>query len=325
MSNTWEYRYAFRVHAFEDVPPEFRSAYTNLAEREGDPVLSFFSPALQEGHLLMSRGTPPRLWVVFPKSLALFSLDRKSDEVASFKLPREDFCGFGHREFLLNCCFSVYPGISESEPIEVHFPSRAEEKYQDLAKVFVGWFDKQSPIAAWPGHSDPGDLLAGLPAKFAHLIERHPEFGNVTESFFQPRMVFGRRSGGEWPNFSLLLTSEAVVVLTDQYRERWSPYGVEFLYFPLGHVQLAEWVETEGTDRGGIRVYLEGASRHLSICWNVFRGLKPYALRWLRSVEFSIKSSERDDFQSHDMPGLPANSHLQPAVLDESSRGSTKR
>jgi hypothetical protein len=302
MSNTWEYRYAFRVHALEDVPPEFRGAYTNLAEKEGDPVLSFFSPALQEGHFLVSRWTPPRLWVVFPNALALLSLDRKSDEVASFKLQRDDFCGFGHREFLLNCCFSVYPGVGEGQPIEVHFPSRAEEKYQDLVKVIVGWFDKQSPIAAGPGRSDTGDLLAGLPAKFTHLIERHPEFGNLTEIFFQPRMVFGRRSGGEWPNFSLVLTSEAIVVLTDQYRERWSPYGAEFLYFPLGRVQLVEWVETEGTDRGEIRVYLEGASRHMSICWSVFRGLKPYALRWLRAVRRAA-GGDLEILESKDVAG----------------------
>jgi hypothetical protein len=321
MSNTWEYRHAFRVQAFEDVPPEFRSAYRNLAEEEGDLILSFFSPALREGHFPMSRWTPPRLWVIFPSSLALLSLDQKSDGVTSFMLLKEDFLGFGCREFLLDCCFSVYPGISEGEPIEVHFPSRAEEKYQDLAKVFVGWVDKQGRISAWPGHPNTGNLLAGLPAKFTRLIERHPEFGNVMEMFFQPRMVLGRRRGGEWPNLSLLLTSEAVVVLTDQYRERWSEYGAEYLYFPLTCVKLVEWVETEGTDRGGIRIHLEGANRHTSICWNVFRGLKPYALRWLRSVGLSIKANAQDDIQSQDVPVRPADSPLQHTVLQKRKAG----
>jgi hypothetical protein len=325
MSNTWEYRYAFRLQESQDVPAEFLCVYRNLTEKEGEPVLAFFSPALKEGHFLMSHLTPPRSWLVFRDSLALLSLDQKSDAVASFKLQREDLLGFGRREFLLDCCFSVYPGISEGEPLEVRFPSRAEEKYQDLAKVFVGWFDKQRPIAAWPGHSDTPDLLAGLPPKFAHLVEQHPEFGEVGEIFFQPRMVFGRSRGGEWPNFSLLLTSEAVVVLTDQYRERWCEYGVEFLYFPLARVKLAEWIEASHTERAAIRICLEGATRHTSICWNVFGGLKPYALRWLRAVESSIKSIERDDHPSQDMALLPANSHLHRAVLDESPHASTSR
>jgi hypothetical protein len=300
MSNTWEYRYAFRVQAFEDVPPEFRNAYTNLAAREGDPVLSFFSPALQEGHVLMSRWTPPRLWVVFPNSLALLSLDQKSDAVTSFVLRREDFLGFGYREFLLNCCFSVYPGRSEGEPIEVRFPSRAEEKYQDLAKFFVGWARADRPIPAQPECAKKQNVLAGLPPKFAHLMEWHPEFGKVGEMFFQPHMVFGRRRSGEWPNLSLLLTSEAVVVLADQYRGRWSEYGVEYLYLPLTRVKLAEWVEAEGTDRGGIRVHLEGASRHTSVCWDVFMGLKPYALRWVWVVECTLQTDGRDIGQSKD-------------------------
>jgi len=302
MSNTWEYRHAFRVHALQDVPLEFRNVYTNLAEKEADPIMSFFPPTLRECHFLVARWTPPRLWVVFPSSLVLLSLHHESDTVASFRLQREDFCGFGHRAFLLHCCFSVYPGVSEGEPLEVHFPSGAEEKYQELGKVLVEWADQQTPTAARPGCYNTGRLWAGLPPKFTHLIEQHPEFGNVTEMFYQPRMVFGGRRGGEWPDLSLLLTSEAIVVLTDQHRGRWSQYGVEFLYFPLGRVQLAEWVETGGTDRGGIRVRLEGASRHVSICWSVFRGLKPYALRWLRSLERAARATA-EILESSDVAG----------------------
>ncbi len=31
MSNTWEYRYAFRVHTFEDVPPVGGFEFTSKA------------------------------------------------------------------------------------------------------------------------------------------------------------------------------------------------------------------------------------------------------------------------------------------------------
>jgi hypothetical protein len=325
MSNTWEYRYAFRIQESQDVPVEFLGVYGNLTEREGDPVLAFFSPALNEGHFVMSAWRPPRLWLVFHDSLALLSLDHKSDAVSVFALRRQEFLGFGHREFLLDCWFSVYPGSSEGEPIEVRFPSRAEEKYRDLARLLVGWSKEERPITAPPGCAETSALLAGLPPKFTHLVEQHPEFGEVGEIFFQPRMVFGRSPEGEWPNFSLLLTSQAIIVLTDQYHQRWSEYGVEYVYFPLARVKLAEWIELGHAGRSAIRIYLEGASRQTSLCWNVFGGLKPYALRWLRAVKSSVKSIEGGDIQPQDMAALPANSHLQHGVLDDSSRGSTTR
>ena len=68
MSNTWEYRYAFRLQDSQDVPVEFLSVYRNLTEKEGDPVLAFFSPALKEGHFLTSHWIPPRrrvAWFTF--------------------------------------------------------------------------------------------------------------------------------------------------------------------------------------------------------------------------------------------------------------------
>jgi len=294
LSNTWEYRFAFRIRSLEDAPLEFQSAFRDLTQREGDPVLAFFSPAVQDGHFLMSRWTPPRLWLVFRDSLALLSLDHKSDAVSLFQLRQEDFVGFGRAEFLLNCWFSVYPGTDDDAPIEVRFPSRAEEKYQDLAKVLIGWLEGEVQTGVQRGRPEQHVKLAGLPPKFARLIEQHPELGEVLEMFYQPRMVFGGRKGAEWSNLLLLLTSRAIVALTDQCRNRWSEYGFESLYFPFARVKLADWIETRSTDRGAIRICLGGINRHANVSWSVSGRLKPYALRWVWAVESNLRSRQQD-------------------------------
>jgi hypothetical protein len=301
-SNTWEYRFAFRIRSEEDVPVEFRSTFRDLTRGGSDPALAFFSPALKEGHYLTSRWTPPRLWLVFPDSLAVLSLDLRSDAVSKFLLQQSDLLGFGHAEFLLNCWFSIFPGPDNGGPFEIRFPSRAEEKYQDLLRMLTGWCCKDNAgLRNRPSESRLS--LAGLPPKFEYLLERYPETGPILEMFYQPRMIFGRRKAGEWPNVLFLLTPNLIIVLSDEYRGRWSEFGVRSLYFPLARLKLAEWVDGSAPDCGQIRIHLEGASRQTSVSWPFFRGLKPYARRLLEAIEVAQAVLLRNrDQAGHKLP-----------------------
>jgi hypothetical protein len=293
MSIIWDYRFAFRLQGWEDVPTEFRRTYKNVVAAQGKPVWGLFSPSLEEGNFLVGRRTPPCLWLVFGNGLSLLSLHAQSNEVSTWEVPRQDFLGYGLVEFLLDCSFSLYLGSSQGEPVRVRFPSRAWEKYQELAQLLQTWMiDETHPDSA-PGQPGQGRRLAGLPPKFTRFIDAYPEIGNVQEEFFQPRLVFSRRRGEEWPNLWLLLTSKAIVVLCDQSPRGWSEYGVEACFFPLASVRSADWVEGTDADRGTVRIHLKAVTRRADVSWIVFSGLKFYVLRWVEALHAALTGRKK--------------------------------
>jgi len=296
MSNTWEYRFAFRVETTHDAPEEFRQAYETLAREHGEPSLCFFSPSISEGRFFASRQTAPLLWMLFQESLALLSLERRSNAISTYQIGRHDLLGFGQADFLLNCGFFVYPGnqTEDDGPLRVRFPSRASGKYETLVRTLLDWQEHFSVAEDHCVSPQQHVFRQGLPRKYTHYMEVNPEAGRVIEQFFQPRMIVGRARGESFPNLLLALTSRAVIALCDQSRNGWSEYGIEARYFPLARVNLTEWIGQRNPDCGAIRIFLRGADRHASVSFRVFDGLEPYALRWISAVESSLKLREEE-------------------------------
>jgi hypothetical protein len=296
MSNTWDYRFAFHVETPEDVPVEFRSSYDRLLETHSSPMFSLFSPAMNDPVLIFSRWLPPRLILLFAERLVVLSLDTRSDQVEKFECSRQDLLGYGRAEFLLTCWFTLYPGPSGEERMQIRFPSRASEKFEGLAHLLLDWLEGDGEALSNPLQSPPA--IPGLPKKFSTFLEAHTEFGPASEFFFQPTMDHRGKGQRRWPNLLLVTASKGIVVLTDERRGGTSEYGIEMTYLPLRLVRLVDWMEPPNSGAASIRVYLKGGKVEMVLSWPVFAGLKSYALRWSRGVESSVKALT----SAHDRP-----------------------
>jgi len=301
MSNTWEYRFAFHIETREDVPIEFRSAYERLLETHRSPIFSLFSPAMNDPVFIFSRWLPPRLIVLFSECLVVLSLDTRSDQVEKFECSRQELLGYGGAEFLLTCWFTLYPGPSRKEGMQIRFPSRASEKFETLARLLLDWLEGDgedaapglSPaIAALKGGAAPQPFLAipGLPKKFSSFLDSHTEFGPASEFFFQPAMDHRGKGQRRWPNLLLVAASKGIVALTDERRGGTSEYGIEMTYLPLRRVRLVDWMEPSGGGPASIRLCVKGAKVEMLLSWPVFGGLKSYALRWSKGVESLVNA-----------------------------------
>ncbi len=292
MSNTWDYRFAFRVERRDDVPIEFRGAYDRLLEAWGPPVFGLFSPAMEDPGFIVSRWHPPKLILVFSESLTVLSLDTRSDRVLPFELSCHDLLGFGVGEFLLNCWFTLYPGASPDSGLQIRFPSRASQHYLELACFLLDWLDCE-----WGPNGNPkipSVAISGLPPKFSSCLESHPEFGPVTEFFFQPAIELRKTRGEKWANLLLAITPKGIVALTDQYRRDCSPYGIEITYLPLAHVRSVDWFKSNNGPRAVVEIHLKGVNTGLCQTWPIFPGLNPYARRWIEAVKSQVKVMSKD-------------------------------
>jgi hypothetical protein len=287
MSNTWDYRFAFRAERRDDVPVEFRGAYDRLLEAWGRPIFGLFSPAMEDPGFILSRWHPPKLILVFSESCTVLSLDRQSDQVATFELNRQDFLGYGVADFLLNCWLMLYPGVAADSAVQIRFPSRACQHYGELARLLLNWLE-----CRWePSRNEdpPSRAIPGLPPKFLSCLEAHIEFGPPKEFFVQPALEIRKKQGGKWANLLLVITPKGIVALTDQYRRECSPYGIEITYLPLARVRSVDWCESNDGHRTAIEVHLEGVSTRLCKEWPILPGLSPYALRWIEAVKPQVK------------------------------------
>ena len=323
MSNTWDYRFAFHIETREDVPVEFRSAYDRLLETHSLPIFSMFSPAMNDPVFIFSRWLPPRLILLFSDSLLVLSLDTRSDRVQEFECSRQDLLAYGRSEFLLTCWFSLFPGPSGEEHMQIRFPSRASEKFEGLARLLLDWLEGDGedvaagpvlaePAIAAPSHApggpgqvlkggaapQPSSAIPGLPKKFSSFLETHGEFGQASEFFFQPSMDHRGKGQRRWPNLLLATASKGIVVLTDERQGATSEYGLEMTYLPLRRVCLVDWMEPADSGAAAIRVCLKGGKVEMVLAWPVFAGLKSYALRWSRGVESLVAALASD----HDSP-----------------------
>jgi hypothetical protein len=292
MSNTWDYRFAFRVERRDDVPIEFRGAYDRLVGTWGPPIFGLFSPAMEDPGFIFSRWLPPKLLLVFSESLALLSLDTRSDQVQIFELSRADFLGCSLGEFLLKCWFTLYPGPAADGGVQIRFPSRASQHYVELARIFLNWSDREdgtlrNPLrSSWP--------IPGLPPKFSNFLEGHTEFGPASEFFFQPATELRKKREQRWANVLLLITRDSIVALTDQHHRECSQYGIEMTYLPLRCLRSVDWADSHGGRQSAIKVCLKGAKTELRLSWLVYSDLKPYAVRWVEAVESSVKALRRE-------------------------------
>jgi len=292
MSNTWDYRFAFRAERRDDVPVEFRPAYDRRAGTHGLPHFGLFSPAMEDPGFIFSRWLPPKLLLVFSESLALLSLDTRSDQVQIFELSRTDFLGYSLGEFLLKCWFTLYPGPAADGGVQIRFPSRASQHYVELARILLNWSDRED--GAVRSSLQSSRAIPGLPPKFSNFLEGHTEFGPASEFFFQPATELRKKREQRWANVLLLITRDSVVALTDQHRRECSQYGIEVTYLPLRCLRSVDWADPHDGRQSAITVCLKGAKTELRLSWPVFSGLKPYALRWVEAVESSVKTLGRE-------------------------------
>ncbi len=292
MSNTWEYRFAFRVEGGNDIPAEFRSTYERLGKANGRPVYSLFTPSVKEHAFIVSRWIPPKLILVFQESIAVLSLDLHSSQVHAFEQSRSDFLGFGLAEFLLNCWFTLYPGDPAQGPIEVRFPSRAIQHYWELSGLLLKWCNEEEGASGMGLQSL--NRLEGLPAKFASFLHSHPELGTIFEFFFQPAMEGRAREGQSFANLLLLMTSKGIFALGDQHHHKRSEYGIEMTYLAARRLRTAGWIEPANSQSGVIEVSMHGATTSSRLSWPAYKGLQPYASRWIQAVNRSIKASEQE-------------------------------
>jgi len=289
VSNTWDYRFAFRVEDRNDISAEFRSAYERLGKAHGRPVYSLFTPSVKQHTSIVSRWIPPRLILVFQDKIAVLSLDSHSNQTHVFELCRNDFLGFGIGEFLLNCWFKICAGDETQRHIEIRFPSSAVHHYWDLTRLLLDWCSGDGE----PNGNEVQSLspIKGLLAKFASFLDSHTELGAISEFFFQPAMESRTRRGQSFANLLLLLTSRGIFALVDQYRGARSEYGVEMTYLPSRRLRTVEWIECADGQGGAIEISMHGVTTTLRACWPVHSSLRPYACRWIRAVESAIKAS----------------------------------
>lgn len=289
MSNTWEYRFAFRVEGRNDVPPEFRTAYERLGEANGRPIYGLFTPPIKEHAFIVSRWIPPKLILVFQERSALLALDCNSNQVHAFEQRRRDFLGFGLAEFLLNCWFTLYAGDPAQRQVEVRFPARAAQHYGELTRLLLNWCNGKEEIDG----QEPSSLrkLSGLPSKFTSFLHAHPELGTVFEFFFQPAMGVRKSHQKAFSNLLLMMTSRGIFALGDQYRNECSEYGIEMTCLPSSRIKTAEWIESANGQQAVIEISMHGAAVRWRISWPVNVGLRPYALRWIQAVNAAIKIS----------------------------------
>lgn len=292
MSNTWEYRFAFRAEERGDVPPEFRTAYDRLVASNGRPSFGLFTPPIKERTFLASLWIPPKLVLVFRENITVLSLDSRSNQLYAFELSREDFLGFGLGEFLLNCWLTLYSGNSADGKIQVQFPSRAGQHYAELCRLLLNW---TSPllIPVRP-QTHPSSEIAGLPAKFASFLKTHPELAVGSQFFFQPAVEVGKKRRDSFCNLLLAITSNGIIALGDRYRGGRSELGIEMAYFPLACFRSAEWIEPDNCAAATLQLSLRGKNSQLKITWPVFAGLKPYALLWISEVNEIVEALGRE-------------------------------
>ena len=289
MSNTWDYRFAFRIEKPDDVPIEFRSVYERLLELSGLPIYGLFSPAVEDSRFFLSQWVPPRLILTFEESLAVLTLDRQSNQVQTFGLNRQGFLGYGLADFVLNCWFILYPGVTLDSGLQIRFPSRASQHYVELARLLVGWAEWECKCDQNHGGSAP--IVRGLPPKFANYLETHSEFGPIDELFFQPALEFRKARREQWGNLLLAVTPKGIVALSDQFKGETSPYGIELIYLPMAGAKSVAWCQSSDGRQAAIELELNGVNTSMKQCWRIFPGLSCYALRWVDAVKARINTA----------------------------------
>jgi hypothetical protein len=292
MSNTWDYRFAFRLNGLEDIPEEFRSAYDRLVRANGLPVFGLFTPCTEEHVFVVSRRLPPRVIFVFPRSFVLLSLDTSSNAVNTFDLSRTDFLGYGFAEFMLNCWFTVYHGHSGDGKTVVRLPSRAGEHYWELNRFLLDWCGRASDANSGVVHSL--HKMPEFPAKFLNFMKTHPEYGKISEFFFQPAMDLRGKRHKPFANLLLSISTNGILVLNDQSHHHRSEAGLEMTFLPLDRVQSSGWIESSQDDRALLRIDLHGEGAHSQMSWHVLTGLKPYAFRWIRAVNDAAQGARQE-------------------------------
>jgi hypothetical protein len=281
MISAWDCRSVFRAETQNEVPPEFRAVYDRLVGINGLPSFGLFTPIVRERARLLSHWSPPRLILVFRDSLALLSLDTRTDLVITYELSRDDFLGFGLAEFLLDAWLTFYhrefPGGRK-----IHYPTAEKYYYSELARFLIVWSSREDPAAQDLFHTSIA--IQGIPAKFSGWLESHPELGVVIEYFFQPAMAPHGPRQESFSNLLFVAASRGIVSLEEHFPGNPRKFGMEMTFLPHARVKSVDWIEPADNKHAVIEISIKGALARSRMHWPVFAGLRPYALRWIRTV-----------------------------------------
>jgi hypothetical protein len=288
VSHTWEYRFAFRLAEAKDVPGEFLGALEELTLLYGPRLVGFFTPTMSHGGETAWSVIPPQVVVLFESSLALLSLKLESDRVSSLVVSREDLFGYGLASFLLDSWMTIYFAGRGLASAKIRFPTQSAQESKEFTSLFHRWGfigpDEGADLSI-PGLSV---LPAGSPPQFGHFLADHPEFGQHTTCFLQPSgsSVKGKRCAR--PNQLFVKTSNGLLVLSDQYMQSASRWGLEAAYLANRCLRRVDWIDGFGGSEGVICARIKGKSGVVEVEWPVHLKYKLRAIHWTREANAAI-------------------------------------
>lgn len=281
MINAWNCKSVFCAITRDEVPTEFRIVYDRLKGASGPPSFGLFTPIVKERVFLTTHWDPPRLILLFRDSLALLSLDTRSDLVITNELSRDEFLGFGLTEFLLERWLTIYHRDFPKGK-KIRFPSTEKYYWTEISHFLARWSRRETQD--FPNLSEAELPIQGLPVKFTGWLESHSEFGVTTEYFFQPATEPHKLGQESFSNLLLVTTTRGIVALREHSPHNPRKFGIEMTFLPRARVKSADWIEPVSSKHAVIELSVQGALGRSRMAWSVFAGLRPYALRWIRTV-----------------------------------------
>jgi hypothetical protein len=292
VSHTWEYRFAFRLAEAKDVPSEFLGALEELTLLYGPRLVGFFTPTVSHGGETAWSVVPPQVVVLFESSLALLSLELKSDRVSSLVVSREDICGYGLASFLLDSWMTIYFAGRGLASAKIRFPTQSAQESKEFTSLFHGWGFIGPDEGADLGIPGLSALPAGSPPQFGHFLADHPEFGQHTTCFLQPSGSSAKGKRCARLNRLFVKTSNGLLVLSDQYMQSASRWGLEATYLAKLCLRRIDWIDGFGGSEGIIRARIKGKSGVVEMEWPVHIKYKLRAIRWTREVNAAIAADK---------------------------------
>ena len=302
MINSWDCRSVFCAITRDEVPAEFRTVYDRLKRASGPPSFGLFIPMVPNRSFLNTHWAPPRLILLFPDSMALLSLDTRSDLVITYELSRDEFLGFGLAEFLLERWLTIYHKDFPKGK-KIHFPSTEKYYWEEMSRFLARWSRREEQDLVHLPHA--GLPIQGLPVKFTDWLASHSEFGVANEYFFQPAMQPQGLHHESFPNLLFFISPHGLVALQEHFPYNPRKLGIEMTFLPRARVKSADWIEPANSKHAVIEISVQGALARTRMPWSVFAGLRPYALRWLRVINQAASPVMiREELEATELPGV---------------------
>jgi hypothetical protein len=292
VSHTWEYRFAFRLAEAKDVPGEFLGALEELISLYGPRLVGFFTPTMSHAGETVWSVIPPQLVVLFESSLALLSLELESNRVSSLVVSRGDLFGYGLASFLLDSWMTIYFAGRGLSSAKIRFPTQSAQESKEFTSLFHGWGFIGPAEGADLSTAGLSVLPPGSPPQFGRFLADHPEFGQLTTSFLQSSGSSARGKRGARPNRLFVKTTNGLLVLSDQYMQSASRWGLEATYLANRCLRRVDWIDGFGGSEGVICACIKGKSGLVEVEWPVHIKYKLRAIRWTREVNAAIATGK---------------------------------